>query len=153
MPAGMPPTPTPPMPGAAPPPRPPGSTAPATISPQNKGMEQRAIVLVGALAKGLSAALHMVGPMSKQGQAINKALAALAPEFGVSSGDLTRQELKLLQAKTSGVGAPDQMNVNAMKEQMKKKLMSQGVGGGAPSAPPPAPGPSPSPEPALAGAM
>lgn len=132
--------------GAASPPRPPvpppGSTAPATMRPDNQGMQMRGRVQVSMATAMLTEALKLVNPMSEEGQDIVAALKTLGKRFGSASGDMQRAEAKLIAERAGAVSQPGPENVAAMKQAIQSRLQSQGIGGAAapPSPAPPMPG-------------
>lgn len=127
---------TPPTPMQARPPMPPGSTGPATVRPDNQGMSTRGHAIVGLAVKLLEQAVPLLGVTGPEGQDVVKALGALGKRFGPGNGDLSRQEMKLMQERANPMGTPQ--NPQAMQQAIRSKLGAMGVGGGgAPGGAPP----------------
>ena len=119
--------PAPPM-GAQPPQTPPGSTAPATMRPDNQGSRQQGRIMVALALKALMKAVEFAGPMTDEGQTILKAASTLSAKFGKVSGDITRAESKLMGERAPAVTQPGPENINAMQQKIRQDLASRGVG-------------------------
>ena len=127
-------------PAGGPPPGPPtaqGATSPATVAPDSAGMRMSGMVQVSIALNALEQALPKLGGMkTKEGADLAKAILGLRKTFGNASGDLQRQEMKLMQERTSPVNTPPPGQGAALQSMIKQKLGGMGMGGG--SAAPPA---------------
>ena len=105
---------------------PPGSTAPATVPPQNAGIKARGMHLAGIILTLSKQAAAMMGNGTPEEQDLLKVAGILSKRFGQAQPDLTRQEVKILgeRAVPQAQPSPDQMNA------IKARLGQMGLGGG-----------------------
>jgi hypothetical protein len=114
----------------------PGNTAPATVAPNSTGMQIRGRVQAFIAMKMLEGAIQLLGSTSDEGQAALKALTILSKTFGKASGDITRQEVKLIGERTSPVDMPGPEQIGAFQSQIRANNADKGLGAPSSSAPP-----------------
>ena len=107
----------------------PGPTGPATTGAPNAGLKMRGSVLATLAIKLLTEALRLVGPTSDEGRDVLRSLTTLTKRFGDASGDLTRQEAKLLTERAAPVSAPNPQQAEQFKQMVAGKLQGMGIGG------------------------
>lgn len=132
-------TPMPMMPGAATGGPMAGPTAPATTAPQNQGLRARGLILATITTRILTEVVRLLGATSEEGRDALKALAILAKRFGDSSGDLTRQEVKLMGDRAGGVSQPTPQQAALFKQMVQQRIGGMGLGASAAPGPPAAP--------------
>lgn len=110
-----------------------GSTAPMTVPPVSSGLRSRAFIKAGPIIKEMTAMVQLLGATTPEGRDVLKALTIMSKIFGQSSGDLTRQEAKMVYEKAAPVAQPPQ-------QQMQAALRSQGLGMSSPATPTAPPG-------------
>lgn len=92
------------------------------------------MVQVSIALNALEQALPKIGGMkTKEGAELAKAILTLRKSFGGASGDLQRQEMKLMTEKTSPVNTPGPGQGQAFQQMIKQKLGGMGMGGGQPA--------------------
>lgn len=107
-----------------------GPTGPAAVPPVSNGMRERGFVDVDIAMKTLTQALTKIGPETPEGQAIVSALKALGAKFGQASGDLTRQEVKVLgEAVPPTSQMPQPAEMKAFQDALRSKLGGMGLPG------------------------
>jgi len=100
-----------------------GSTAPAAGRPDMGGMQMRGTIMARLAMKALEQSVSLLGADTPNGQAVLKALSALAAKFpSEPDPSLTAQEVKLLTARANPAptspmqaadGALSRMNLGA----------------------------------------
>jgi hypothetical protein len=91
----------------------------------------RGMVQVSIALNMLDKALGLLGTQSPEGQTLAKNLVSLRKTFGGASGDLQRQDVKMLEQNVSPVSTPSAGQGQALAQALKAKLGSMGMGGGA----------------------
>lgn len=112
---------------------PPGSTAPATVPPQNAGIRARGMHLAGIILTLTKQAVTMVGNGTEEEQDLLKVAGILSKRFGAAQPDLTRQEVKIMGERAVPQAQPSPDQVSAIKSRLGQ--MGLGGGGGSPMAP------------------
>ena len=118
-----------------------GPTGPATTAPSNQGLRARGMILATITTRILTEVVRLLGATSEEGRDALKALAILAKRFGEASGDLTRQEAKLMSERAGGVSQPTPQQAALFKQMISQKIGGMGMGASAAPAPA-APGPT-----------
>src|SRR3989337_2257064 len=115
-----------------------GPTGPGVVAPANAGLRTRGFILAAITIKMLTEVVRLLGATSEEGQDALKALMALSKRFGQASGDLSRQEAKIIGDRAAPVETPPTPQQGAVFQQMiKNRLGGLGIGTGAPPPPPP----------------
>lgn len=117
-----------------------GPTGPATTAPSNQGLRARGMILATITTRVLTEVVRLLGATTEEGRDALKALSILAKRFGEASGDLTRQETKLLGERAGGVSQPTPQQAAMFQQMVKSKIGGMGMGASAApaAAPPPA---------------
>ena len=89
------------------------------------------MVMAGVAVKALERAVGLVGATSEEGQAILKALTGLAKLFPQPNTDVTRQEVKLLDAGAPAVPGGNGGPPGSPLVDIKDRLARFGLGGAA----------------------
>src|SRR5437867_11429515 len=109
-----------------------GTTAPATVAPEQAGRRPQAHIQATMGLNALERAAGLFGgSMSEEGREILQAVLKLRKKFGGAAPDLQRQELKMMGEQLPPVQTPNPQQGQAFQQAAKKMMATQGVPGAA----------------------